>query len=126
MTSIMIVDDDDLLTKTIEIALEKEDYEVTSILSGEECLKRLKTSRPDLILLDIMMPDMDGWTTLKEIKADESLAAIPVIMLTAKVQTNNIRAKKGELGFTDYLTKPFDIDDLYFRLSKALQPPNKT
>ena len=120
MTCIMIIDDDSIILRSIEIALKREDYEVITAFHGEEGLKKLKTTKPDLILLDLKMVPIDGWKVLKEIKEQEDLAHIPVIILTVKEPTEKILADKDKLGFTDYMTKPFDLDDLFLKISMAL------
>ncbi len=117
----MVVDDDDSVIKTMEIVLKRRDYETLSAYSGEKCLQMLENSQPDLILLDIMMPGMDGWETLEKIRKDESLSSIPVIILSAKNPSYDILSKKEELGFIEYVKKPFELRSLLESISKAVE-----
>ena len=118
----MIVDDDPDLLHSVKQALEYMDdnYKVTCASSGIQCLKLLKDNEiPDLILLDIMMPKMSGWETLKTIKENLSWKDIPIVFLTAR----NDQIAKDSGGFLgdDYIGKPFDIDDLKKRIDKVLE-----
>lgn len=108
----MIVDDDEDLVKSTRIMLEPEGFQLLTALSGQECLDMLKTEKPDYILLDIDMPGMDGWETLKTIKKDRRLSDIPIAMLTAKTLNPEV-IEKEELNYlVDYISKPFTKGDV--------------
>lgn len=112
MKKIMIVDDEKKIVEVVKSMLESEGFEVITALSGGECLNKLKTERPDYILLDIEMPEIDGWETLRAIKGDESLKSIPVAVLGAKPLSAEIMERKEMEDITDYITKPFTKKDL--------------
>lgn len=103
----MVVDDDEGIVESAERILSSEGLEVITARGGEECLKKLREARPDCIILDIMMPDMDGWGVLRRIKADKALTSIPVIMLTVRPASTEILRGKLIKGYADYLMKPF-------------------
>jgi DNA-binding response OmpR family regulator len=104
--TIMVVDDNQDIVIIVTTILEAKGYVVQSASSGQEALSLLKGQKPDLIILDIMMPQMDGLEVLTRLKADQSTASIPVILLTAKIQENDIIAGY-KAGAEYYITKPF-------------------
>ena len=104
--TIMVVDDNPDIVIIVTTILEAKGYVVQSASSGQEALSLLKGQKPDLIILDIMMPQMDGLEVLTRLKADQSTASIPVILLTAKIQENDIIAGY-KAGAEYYITKPF-------------------
>jgi len=107
---ILIIDDEFHAAYLIKINLEAEGYEVVLALSGEEALEKAKASPPDLITLDVLMPEMDGFRVLQALKRERALSLIPVIMISV---VNGIRKRKGiEMGAADYLLKPIDFDNL--------------
>ncbi len=117
---ILAVDDDKRIADLLKVVLEEEGYKVVPVYSGQECLEKLKKMKPDLILLDIMMPKMDGWQVLEAIKRDERTRAIPVAMLTgteAELDEETMRAK----GVDDYILKPFVHEDLLRRVKRILK-----
>ncbi len=119
---VMIVDDEENIVKVVKIALELANYEVIEALSGEECLDKLQKDniRPDLILLDIMMPGISGYEACKKIKMDEKLKNIKVVMLTAKGQKGD--AEEGlKCGADDYIIKPFDPYELIEQVKEILE-----
>lgn len=116
---ILAVDDSPVNLAIIEREL-KNKYEVIPINSGSRALRYLKTETPDLILLDIQMPQMDGIETLKGIRALENGAKIPVIMLTAKNDKSTI-LESSKLGIYDYVLKPFVSQDLHDRIVRTLK-----
>ena len=95
-------------------------YEVITVNSGVRALRYLKNEKPDLILLDIKMEGKDGIETLKELRAMENGAKIPVIMLTSKNDKGSL-IETAKLGIYDYLLKPFDTEDLHYRIRRALE-----
>ncbi len=108
----MIVDDDDDLVKSTRIMLEPEGFQLLTAQSGQECLDLLKSEKPDYILLDIDMPGMDGWATLKAIKEDHHLRDIPIAMLTAKTLNPDIIGRDEMNYLIDYISKPFSKGDV--------------
>jgi len=108
---ILVVDDEDDLVSTVASTLEDSGYEVITAKTGPEGLKKARTDRPDLILLDIMMPRVDGYQVLTKLKRNEKVSYIPVVMITAKRETSSI-LKTQEKGATDYLIKPFNAEQL--------------
>ena len=116
---IMLVDDNPDLLYSVQKGLESlGDYRVITVESGRKCLQLLKDIRPDLILLDIMMPGMDGWDTCAKIKDNKKTENIPIVFLTAK--TDPISKSMGRLASADYITKPFDMKDLKKRINSAI------
>ncbi len=108
---VLAVDDDPVIRQLLEINLELEGYEVRLASDGVEAVEAAREFRPDLILLDVMMPRMDGWQACATIREDADLAEIPVVFLSARAQDADV--EKGEaLGAAAYLTKPFDPGDL--------------
>lgn len=117
---VLVVDDEPDIVRLVDISLKLCNFDVLSCFSGPEALEKLKTEKPDLILLDVMMPKMSGYAVCQAIRADASTKDIPVIMLTAKGQKGD--AEKGlEAGADDYIIKPFDPYDLGERVSRFLQ-----
>ncbi len=104
---VLAIDDDEDITYTIKTVLEllDEDYEVITASSGIEGLKLAKKELPEIILLDIMMPEMNGWVVNKKLKIDEKTKNIPVLFLTAR--TDNLSKKMGLNGGEAFITKPF-------------------
>jgi DNA-binding response OmpR family regulator len=114
LRKILIIDDDFPVGYLIKVNLEAEGYEAVLALSGEEGLEKAKASPPDLITLDVLMPEMDGFKVLETLKKDEALNSIPVMMISV---VNGIRRKRGmKMGAADYLFKPVDFDNLLDRM----------
>jgi CheY-like chemotaxis protein len=113
---ILVVDDEPDVLLLCRVNLEFEGYEVVEAADGEAALERLREQRVDAVLLDVMMPRMDGWQVLEAIKADEDLADVPVVMLTAKVQDQD-QIRGWSQGAAEYITKPFSP----LALSQVLQ-----
>ena len=115
---ILIVDDEEMLVEFIKIRLEDNDYIIDTASDGTEGLLTAERMRPDLIILDVFMKPMDGYTMLKEVRDNEKIKDTPVIMLTAS-------GKKREMfeaeGISDYITKPFDSDDFVKRVKRVLK-----
>lgn len=116
---ILTVDDSAINLASIEQEL-KDEYDVTMVNSGSRALKYLKNETPDLILLDVQMPEMDGLETLKEIRTLKGGVTIPVVMLTAKKDKTTIVESK-KLGIYDYIVKPFQADDLHERILRTFK-----
>lgn len=116
---ILAVDDAAIVLTRILKTLQ-DDYEVITVNSGVRALKYLEQEKPDLILLDIKMTPKDGITTLREIRAMNNRADIPVIMLTG-VEEKNVVVESAKLGICDYVLKPFSSDDLLKRIHKVFK-----
>jgi DNA-binding response OmpR family regulator len=119
MSSILVVDDDPLIRTLVEHKLRLRGFEVVSAESGEAGLKQVAAKRPDLIVLDAMMPELDGFEVLRRLKQDSATAAIPVIMLTARKQESDIVSALSS-GARDYLVKPFMPEELIMRIRNLL------
>ncbi len=107
---VVIVDDELYIRRLVSNALSRE-YTVLEASDGEEGLNVIRTWKPDLILMDVLMPNLDGYTACYEIKKDEATRAIPVVMLTGIGHELN-RKLAQEMGADGYITKPFDLQDL--------------
>ncbi|MBO6633893.1 response regulator [Parvibaculum sp.] len=116
---ILVCDDDPLLVELIDFRLRARGYDVVVAKDGNEAMTCVVRERPSLIVLDAMMPRMDGFEVLTRIKDDDELAHIPVIMLTARKSERDI-VSALERGAEDYLVKPFIPDELIARLTKIL------
>ncbi|MBN1679050.1 MAG: response regulator [Anaerolineae bacterium] len=116
---IMIVDDDPLLCKLLEMALTREKYETQIAYSGQEALAHLNEQPVDLMLLDVMMADFNGFDVLRHLKANPNFANIPVIFLTARVDAISQRTGM-DIGAVKYLTKPITPDQLIEQVESAL------
>lgn len=104
---ILAVDDEKHIVRLVQVNLERAGYQVVVAYDGVEALKKVQDERPDLIVLDVMMPQMDGFETLKNLKANPETRDIPVIMLTAKAQDADV-FRGWQSGVDCYLTKPFN------------------
>jgi two-component system, OmpR family, phosphate regulon response regulator PhoB len=113
---VLVVDDEPDVLLLCRVNLEFEGYEVIEAGDGEEAMARLRETSPDVVLLDVMLPKMDGWQVLAAIKEDEELRDLPVVMLTAKVQDQD-QIRGWSQGAADYITKPFSP----LALSQVLQ-----
>ena len=118
--SILVVDDEEDILELLRYNLAKEGYRVTCVASGEEAVKAAKARLPDLILLDLLLPGMDGLEVCRVLKGEDRTRSIPIIMLTAKGEEADIVAGL-ELGADDYVTKPFSPRVLLARLRAALR-----
>ncbi len=121
--TILVVDDEELNLKLMEAFLSPQGYQIISARNGKEALRIVKTSPPDLVLLDILMPEMDGLEVCKRIKSNPRTAVIPVIMVTALGEHRDV-LKGIEAGADDFLTKPVDKEELMLRVRNALRTKN--
>lgn len=112
---ILLVDDEEDILDFLELILDEQGYTVVKANSGREALASAQMHRPDLILLDIMMPEMDGWEVLKLLKADEEVSDIPVAMLTARTEMKD-KIQGLQEGAVDYICKPFATKELLEKL----------
>ena len=115
--SVLIVEDDANIRELLQMYLEKDGYAVTLASDGGQGLDKFRAIRPDLVLLDVMMPVMDGWAVCKAIRAEGST---PVIMLTAKGETDD-KVTGLKAGADDYVTKPFEMKELLARIEAVLR-----
>jgi CheY-like chemotaxis protein len=122
--TVMVVDDDADILDVTRLALEGGGYSVLPTRSGPEALRTLEQSRPDLILLDINMPDMDGWQVLRMLKVDERMSSIPVAMFSIKMEVRD-RLHGIQEGAFDYITKPFSTEDLLRRVRRIFDSLEK-
>ena len=116
---ILVVDDEVDLVKTIKFSLELEGYKVLVSYNGEDALNQARKENPDLILLDIMLPKLDGYKVCRLLKFDEQYKHIPILMMTAKTQEKDKLMGK-ETGANEYITKPFDMEELMEKVKTYL------
>ena len=114
---IAVVDDDPNISKLIRLYLEQEDFEVRTYLRGDEALAAFRQEQPALMLLDIMLPGLDGWEVCRAVRRESQ---VPIIMLSAKEETFD-KVKSLELGADDYITKPFDPKEMIARVKAVLR-----
>ncbi len=114
---ILVIDDEDLTVQLISMLLERRNYEVVKAYRAEEGLRLAYRTHPDLILLDIMMPDMDGWEVCRRLR---ELSDVPIIFLTAKDDVRDV-VKGLEMGADDYIVKPYDNNELVARIRAHLR-----
>ena len=120
MNKILIVDDEPSLLLLLKSRLEANHYQVLTACHGIEGLQVLKQERPDLVLLDILMPDIDGFSFLEKMKQFPDVRSVPIIMLSAKARQEDIR-RAISLGAKDYVIKPFTPEILMNKIKKVLQ-----
>jgi CheY-like chemotaxis protein len=120
MGNILVVDDEEDARYLVKQILEDNGYNVIEARNGRECLKKIREKKPDLILLDIMMPGLDGWEVLGEIQRDSDLRYIPVTMFTVKPLTPETIRRKEVEGLVNYIVKPFSNEGLIAAVSKTL------
>ncbi len=118
--SILVVEDDQNIAKLVKYNLEKAGYRCTVTITGEDALESLDRQKVDLIILDIMLPKMDGFQTCRRIRDDDRLSAIPIMMLTARGEEVD-RVVGFELGADDYVVKPFSPRELVLRVKTILR-----
>jgi two-component system KDP operon response regulator KdpE len=115
--TILVVDDEAGLRELIRINLEHEQYTVLQAENGVRCLEVVREQLPDLVILDVMMPELDGWETCRQLR---TFSTVPVLMLTAKAQAKDVVAGLDS-GADDYLAKPFNMDELSARIRALLR-----
>ncbi len=120
MTKILVIDDDRAINELIKINLELQGYQVVQAFNGIEGFASAKQEKPSLIVLDVMMPEVDGFTVAQRIRQCSEISETPIIMLTALSQLND-KVNGFNLGVDDYLTKPFEIDELIVRVRALLK-----
>jgi DNA-binding response OmpR family regulator len=117
---VLVVDDDKSIVKVLTAYLEQSGYQVLTAYDGEMALHALRRERPDLVILDLMMPHRDGYEVTAIVRSDKSLAATPIIMLTARVEDTN-KIVGLEVGADDYITKPFNAHEVVARVKSLLR-----
>jgi len=116
---ILVVDDEVDLVETLRFPLEMEGYNVLVSYNGEDALNKARKENPDLILLDLMLPKLDGYKVCRLLKFDERYKHIPILMLTAKTQQKD-KLMGQETGADEYITKPFEFDELMKKIKAYL------
>ena len=120
----VLIADDELVVRKVICQILSKDYEVIEAQNGEEAVNIARSQKPDVVLMDIMMPGMDGLTACHKIKSDQTTGEIPVVMVTAVGFELNQRFSKDVLGADGYITKPFDSQEL-LRTVRQLSPSSK-
>jgi DNA-binding response OmpR family regulator len=117
---VMIVDDEPNILLSVEFLMQREGHEVVTARDGQEAIELLAAAKPDLMILDVMMPRKNGFEVCNEVRADPGFADMPILMLTAKGREAEI--KKGEsLGADAYITKPFSTHELVAKVQALLE-----
>ena len=119
MKKVLVADDKPEVVELVRVSLEGEDYQIIVAFDGEEALEKVSKEKPDLVLLDIIMPKMNGFEVLARLKKDPKLKEIPVVMLSAKGQKLD-REKGKDLGAIDYIIKPFSPSVLLKKIKEIL------
>ncbi len=122
-TKIMVVDDEPNIVQTLQDRLEMNEYEVVTAGNGKEGLERFEEEQPDVILLDVIMPIMDGHEMLEALRKRPTGKNVSVIMLTARSQTQDI-ARANACGIDDYIVKPFDLSELLEKIESVVEHRN--
>jgi two-component system response regulator VicR len=122
---IMVVDDEPDVVDLVKLVLESDGFSVVTAYSGKEALDKIDQEMPDLVLLDIMMPQMDGWEVYSRIRANPKTKDIPVAMLTAKSQSIDKMIGLHVVKVDDYITKPFGRSELLERVKRILREKGK-
>ncbi len=117
---VLVADDDAWILRMVATVLEKRGYSVETAVDGEDALARALARTPDLLITDVMMPKMDGWTLVRQLRSHPELAMMPVIFLTA-LSSEDDRIRGFRLGADDYVTKPFRFEELDLRVAKTLR-----
>ena len=123
MSKILVIDDDITINELVKINLELQGYSVVTAENGMTGFALAKQEQPDLIILDVMMPEIDGFTVAKRIREYENTSDTPILMLTALSQLND-KVKGFDIGVDDYLVKPFEIEELKVRVRALLKRTN--
>jgi CheY-like chemotaxis protein len=122
---VLVTDDDRMIRMLVRMLLEKEGYEVLEAENGALAIDMARRERPDLMLCDLMMPDMDGFETITRLRRDVALAALPVMVLTSETG-QSVERRVLELGADDYLVKPFEADVLIARVKAMFRRINRS
>lgn len=120
MATILVIDDDSIVAKSVELSLRHDGFQVSVANSGVDGLRLARRESPNLIILDIIMPGMDGYAVCRELRADPLLGDMPVLFLTARAKDED-KIEGFRAGGDDYLTKPFNIDELILRVKAIIR-----
>ncbi len=118
---ILVVDDERGLVNALRISLESDNYKVVEAYTGDGAIRKARSEAPDLILLDLMLPDMTGYEICNKLRKDPLTKSIPIIMLTGMGETGRIAGL--DLGANDYITKPFGLTELKTKIRNVLRNP---
>jgi two-component system alkaline phosphatase synthesis response regulator PhoP len=122
--AILVVDDEEMIRSVLRLTLVRAGYDVTEAENGEDALSKVQEEMPDLILLDVMMPGMDGFAVCEQLRQSPDTADLPIIMLSAR--SDSLSRQKGRrVGATKYLTKPLEATKLLQHVEEALEKTNK-
>jgi DNA-binding response OmpR family regulator len=121
---ILYIEDEKEMLELTRIVLEREGYEMLAAVGGAEGIEAVKREKPDLVLLDLMMPDVDGWEVYRQMKADKEVADIPVIIITARTQSIDKVLGLKVAKVADYITKPFGPNDLISSVKRVFDSDN--
>jgi DNA-binding response OmpR family regulator len=121
---ILYIEDEKEMLELTRIVLEREGYEMLAAVGGAEGIEAVKREKPDLVLLDLMMPDVDGWEVYRRMKADKEVADIPVIIITARTQSIDKVLGLKVAKVADYITKPFGPNDLISSVKRVFDSDN--
>lgn len=116
---ILVVDDDSDVAKLLSLLLTGEGFKVSQAQDGQEALDKARQEKPDLLILDVMLPKLDGYKVARMLKFDEKFSHIPIIMLTAKIQEHD-RELGLEMGADEYINKPFDNQELILKVKELV------
>jgi DNA-binding response OmpR family regulator len=117
---ILVVDDEESVRHVVSFTLEQAGYAIDTAANGDECLEKVFSFHPDLVLLDLMMPTVDGWEVLRLLRSNPETEAVQVVLLTAKGEIHDIMFALQQ-GAADYITKPFGKRELLERVSRVLE-----
>jgi two-component system alkaline phosphatase synthesis response regulator PhoP len=120
MPRILVVDDDKQIVRLVQAYLERAGYQVLTAHDGETALHTIRRERPDLVVLDLMLPDRDGWEITRLVRGEGGLASLPIVMLTARVEDTD-KIVGLELGADDYIAKPFNPQEVVARVRAVLR-----
>ena len=117
--TVLVVEDDAAISQLLTLQLEAEGFQVRTVGTGNDALGSAATALPSVVLLDVMLPDIDGWTVLRRLRALPATSSVPVIMLTSRAMpADEIRG--WNLGATAYMTKPYEADELVAKIHQVL------
>jgi DNA-binding response OmpR family regulator len=119
--TILVVDDEEDILQFLRLVLGERGYTVVTAADGADALTQAQIHRPDLVLLDVMMPDMDGWEVLKVLRSDEETSGLPVAMLSARSEARD-RMQGLREGAADYICKPFSLEELFAKIEAIVGP----
>lgn len=123
-TKVLITEDEPNIVESLTFILTRAGYEVAAVADGEAAMQQLQAERPDVMILDLMVPKLNGFEVLKRVKGDPALASLPVLVLSAKGQAHDKQLAE-EIGADDFVTKPFSNRDLVERIGRLCAPTGR-